>query len=180
VRRELVERQTDADRRIAVVEGFFETENVAVEEDVAHGRAELQVERAVDVREVVEREEDAVLRARGLVLRDLQATDRRDERRGPPRARGRRWGSRRVRMGDRETGSQDRKAVRWSLVSFALYSRVILPRQGSSACCCILTRRASGGSASEPALARRKICEIFESPLHAGLQAEGPVAGVSG
>src|SRR5208337_4940540 len=74
----------------------------------------------------------------------------------------------------------DRKAVRWSLVSFALYSRVILPRQGSSACCCILTRRASEGSASEPALARRKICEIFESPLHAGLQAEGPVAGVSG
>ena len=36
----------------------------------------------------------------------------------------------------------------------------ILPRQGSSACCCILTRRASEGSASEPALARRKICEI--------------------
>ena len=36
----------------------------------------------------------------------------------------------------------------------------ILPRQVSSACCCILTRRASEGSASEPALARRKICEI--------------------
>ena len=36
----------------------------------------------------------------------------------------------------------------------------ILPRQGSFACCCILTRRASEGSASEPALARRKICEI--------------------
>src|SRR5208283_2231192 len=36
----------------------------------------------------------------------------------------------------------------------------LLPRQGSSACCCILTRRASEGSASEPALARRKICEI--------------------
>ena len=36
----------------------------------------------------------------------------------------------------------------------------ILARQGSSACCCILTRRASEGSASEPALARRKICEI--------------------
>ncbi len=36
----------------------------------------------------------------------------------------------------------------------------VLPRQGSSACCCILTRRASEGSASEPALARRKICEI--------------------
>ena len=35
-----------------------------------------------------------------------------------------------------------------------------LPRQGSSACCCILTRRASEGSASKPALARRKICEI--------------------
>src|SRR5208337_3911136 len=62
----------------------------------------------------------------------------------------------------------------------ALSSYTLLPRQGSSACCCILTRRASEGSASEPALARRKICEIFESPLHAGLQAEGPVAGVSG
>ena len=36
----------------------------------------------------------------------------------------------------------------------------VLPRQVSSACCCILTRRASEGSASEPALARRKICEI--------------------
>ena len=36
----------------------------------------------------------------------------------------------------------------------------LLPRQGSSACCCILTRRASEGSASEPALARGKICEI--------------------
>ncbi len=39
-------------------------------------------------------------------------------------------------------------------------SRCLLPRQVSSACCCILTRRASEGSASEPALARRKICEI--------------------
>ena len=39
-------------------------------------------------------------------------------------------------------------------------ARLILPRQVSSACCCILTRRASEGSASEPALARRKICEI--------------------
>ena len=37
---------------------------------------------------------------------------------------------------------------------------ILLPRQVSSACCCILTRRASEGSASEPALARRKICEI--------------------
>ncbi len=36
----------------------------------------------------------------------------------------------------------------------------LLPRQVSSACCCILTRRASEGSASKPALARRKICEI--------------------
>src|SRR5271166_3676734 len=36
----------------------------------------------------------------------------------------------------------------------------VLPRQVSSGCCCILTRRASEGSASEPALARRKICEI--------------------
>ena len=36
----------------------------------------------------------------------------------------------------------------------------LLPRQVSSACCCILTRRASEGSASEPALARRKLCEI--------------------
>ena len=39
-------------------------------------------------------------------------------------------------------------------------SVLLLPRQVSSACCCILTRRASEGSASEPALARRKICEI--------------------
>ena len=61
---------------------------------------------AVDVLEVVEREEDAVLGARGLVLRDLQATDRRDERRGPPRARGRRWERRREGFGDRQTGSQ--------------------------------------------------------------------------
>ena len=38
--------------------------------------------------------------------------------------------------------------------------RFLLPRQVSSACCCILTQRASEGSASEPALARRKICEI--------------------
>ena len=36
----------------------------------------------------------------------------------------------------------------------------VLPRQVSSACCRILTRRASEGSASEPALARWKICEI--------------------
>ena len=36
----------------------------------------------------------------------------------------------------------------------------LLPRQVSSACCCILTQRASEGSASKPALARRKICEI--------------------
>ena len=39
-------------------------------------------------------------------------------------------------------------------------SVLLLPRQVSSACCCILTRRASEGSASEPALARRKIGEI--------------------
>ena len=35
-----------------------------------------------------------------------------------------------------------------------------ITRQGSFACCCILTQRASEGSASEPALARRKTCEI--------------------
>ena len=35
----------------------------------------------------------------------------------------------------------------------------ILPRQVSSACCCILTN-ARAGKCPEPALARRKICEI--------------------
>ena len=58
-------------------------------------------------------------------------------------------------------------------------ARLILPRQVSSACCCILTRCASEGSASEPALRVGRYVR-FESPLHAGLQAEGPVAGVSG
>src|SRR5208337_1101363 len=63
--------------------------------------------------------------------------------------------------------------------NYDVIRKELLPRQGSSACCCILTRRASEGSASEPALARRRYVR-FEGPLHAGLQAEGPVAGVSG
>ena len=41
------------------------------------------------------------------------------------------------------------------------------------------SKRASEGSASDPALAVGRYVR-FESPLHAGLQAEGPVAGVSG
>src|SRR5271166_3479706 len=47
-----------------------------------------------------------------------------------------------------------------SLTSSRKRGASLLPRQVSSACCCILTRRASEGSASEPALARGKICEI--------------------
>ncbi len=47
--------------------------------------------------------------------------------------------------------------------SRAGYTEHVLPRQVSSACCCILTRRASEGSASEPALARRKICETLRA-----------------
>ena len=55
----------------------------------------------------------------------------------------------------------------------------ILARQGSSACCCILTQRASEGSVGKPRWHIGRYVR-FESPLHAGLQAEGPVAGVSG
>src|SRR5262249_9784991 len=81
-RRELIERQPDADRRIAIIERLLHPEDVPVDPDIADRRSQALVERAVDVREVVEREEDAVLRPRRLVFRDLQDPHRRCQLRG--------------------------------------------------------------------------------------------------